>query len=353
MAEPKGSSGNEIRFVRRVIVTLALTALAIAIWHLRELLMLVFGAVVLATLFRALSEPLRRMLRLPDWAALTLAVALIVAAIGAAVVAFGPEIGAQVRGLVRNLPAAWQSLEDRISAFGIGPLPDSPPVLRGIWSNLGRFALSLGGALVTALLIIAGAIYFAAQPGLYRSGLVMLFPEHRRPLVDEALGDSGRALMLWLRGQMITMSVVGTLTGLGLWLIGMPSALALGLLAGLLDFVPFIGPITAAIPALLIAFNISGEMFLWTLALYVVVQQLEGNFLYPLVQSYEVGIPPALLLFALIAAGALFGWPGVLLAAPLTVVSYVLIKRLYVREVLHTPTEVPGEIPPKRRTRSA
>src|SRR4029453_13912062 len=241
----------------------------LALWQLRELLMMVFGSVVIATLFRALSDPLRRTLRLPDWVALTLAIALIASAVGAAVVMFGPEVAAQVRGLVRNLPAAWLSVEDSISEFGIGPLPESPPGLQGIWSNLGSFALSLGGALVTALLVIAGAIYFAAQPGLYRRGLVILVPEQRRALVDEALSDSGRALMLWLRGQLITMTVVGTLTGSGLWLLGMPLALTLGLLAGLLDFVPFIGPIAAAVPALLIAFNISGEMLLSTLALYV------------------------------------------------------------------------------------
>jgi predicted PurR-regulated permease PerM len=87
------------------------------------------------------------------------------------------------------------------------------------------------------------------------------------------------------------------------------------------------------------------ELGLWTLALYVLVQQIEGNFLYPLVQRYAVGIPPGLLLFALLASGLLFGLPGVLLGAPLTVVAYVLVKRLYVREALQTPTDVPGESP--------
>jgi predicted PurR-regulated permease PerM len=85
------------------------------------------------------------------------------------------------------------------------------------------------------------------------------------------------------------------------------------------------------------------EMGLWTLALYVLVQQVEGNFLYPVVQRYAVGIPPGLMLFALLAGGLLFGLPGVFLGAPLTVVIYVMVKRLYVREALQTPTDVPGE----------
>lgn len=342
-------AGSDARFVRRVIVTLALTALALALWQIRELLMLVFAAVVIATVFRTLADPLHRRLRLPEWAALSLTIALIMAGIGIAVAVFGPDVNAQVRRLGHSLPDAWRVLDERIGTLGLGTLSESLTGPQGVLPNLTNFALSLGEALVTALLVIAGAIYFAAQPQLYRDGLVMLFPPPRRALVDEALGDSGRALAMWLRGQLITMTVVGTLTGLGLWLIGVPSPLALGLLAGLLDFVPFVGPIAAAIPALLLAFGTSTEMGLWALALYIVIQQIEGNFLYPLVQRYAVGIPPALLLFALIGAGALFGWPGVLLGAPLTVVTYVLVKRLYVREALHTPTEVPGEEPAREK----
>lgn len=351
MADSKPSQDSEARFVRRVIIVLGLAGLAFAFWELRQLLMLVFGAVVIAAIFRALANPIRRHGKLPDWLALTLAIILIMAVIGAAFAAFGREVGRQAERLTDTLPAAWRAIEARLGNIDLGQISDALPG-PGDLAGLTSFALSLGGALATTLLVIAAAIYFAAQPEIYRRGLVLMVPKKGRELVDEALGDSGRALVMWLRGQLIIMSVVGTLTGLGLWLIGVPSPLALGLLAGLLDFVPFLGPIAAAIPALLIAFNLDFEMGLWTLALYVVVQQTEGNFLYPLVQRYAVGIPPGLQLFALLAAGLLFGLPGVLLGAPLTVVAYVLVKRLYVREALHTPTDVPGEVPgggkPKR-----
>jgi len=120
-------------------------------------------------------------------------------------------------------------------------------------------------------------------------------------------------------------------------------AFALGLIAGLLDFVPLIGPIVAAVPTLLLALSISPTTALWTGGLYLVVQQIEGNILSPLVQQRAVDLPPALLLFALLGFGSLFGAPGVILAAPLTVVVYVMVKRLYVREALGTPTNVPGE----------
>jgi predicted PurR-regulated permease PerM len=155
--------------------------------------------------------------------------------------------------------------------------------------------------------------------------------------------ESERALRLWLKGQAIAMVVVGLLTGLGLWALGMPSALTLGLLAGVLEFIPFAGPIIAAVPAILLALAVSPELALWVTLLYVAIQQFEGNLLTPLVQQYAVDLPGAVLLFSLIGFGTLFGTLGVILAAPLAVVTMVLVKRLYVIETLDTPTPIPGE----------
>ena len=146
--------------------------------------------------------------------------------------------------------------------------------------------------------------------------------------------ESERALRLWLKGQAIAMVVVGLLTGIGLWALGMPSAFALGLLAGVLEFIPFAGPIIAAVPAILLALAVSPELALWVMLLYFAVQQFEGNLLTPLVQQYAVDLPGVVLLFSLIGFGTLFGTLGVILAAPLAVVTMVLVKRLYVIETL-------------------
>ena len=139
------------------------------------------------------------------------------------------------------------------------------------------------------------------------------------------------------------MVAVGFLTWLGLALIGVPSALTLALLAGLLEFVPYVGPIVSAVPAVLLAFAASPEMAFWTALLFFGVQQFEGYVLEPLVQQHAVDLPPALLLFALVAGGLVFGLIGVLFAEPLTVMLFVMVKRLYVREALQTPTPIPGE----------
>lgn len=223
---------------------------------------------------------------------------------------------------------------------------DAVPGGSGVLSSVGRFAVSLGSGIADTLIVIVGGIYLAAQPGLYRRGTLKLVPAHRRALANEALEDSGRALGLWLKGQLISMIVVGLLVGAGLWLIGVPSALALGLLAAVLEFIPLVGPIVAALPALLVALTLGPETALWTLGLYLVVQQIEGNILQPVVQQYAVDLPAVILLFSLLGCGMLFGGLGIILAAPLTVVVYVLVKRLYVKEALGTPTHVPGEKQP-------
>jgi predicted PurR-regulated permease PerM len=140
------------------------------------------------------------------------------------------------------------------------------------------------------------------------------------------------------------MTVVAVLTTLGLWLIGVPGYLALGLLAGLAEFVPVVGAILAAVPGLLQALGQGGvELAAWAALVYLAVQQLQGNVVTPLVTRRMVSLPPALTLFAIIAFGLVFGPLGVLFAAPLAVVAFVAVKKLWVREALGEETDVPGE----------
>jgi predicted PurR-regulated permease PerM len=212
-----------------------------------------------------------------------------------------------------------------------------------MFSQVGGILMTIFGGIAHTLLVIAGGIYLAAQPDLYRKGLLKLVPKPSRGLAGDALDASGKALKLWLLGTFVSMALVGSLTAFGLWLIGVPSWLALGLLAGLFEFIPIIGPIAAAIPGVLLALTVGIDTFLWALALYILIQQMEGNVIQPLVQRYAVDLPPALLLFSVVAGGFLFGIIGIIFAAPLTVVAYVMVKRLYVREALDTETSLPHE----------
>jgi predicted PurR-regulated permease PerM len=303
---------------------------------------------VVASIFRAVADMICKYTRLPNGVSTALAILLVLGSLGALIALFGSQVGQQVASLRETLPAAWRTLEQRIGDIGLSEQLDRLVATvttpgGGSLSGFGRTLLSIGSGLADLLVVIFAGIYLATQPNFYRIGAIKLVPPARRKLAAEAMLESERALRLWLKGQAIAMVVVGLLTGFGLWFLGMPSALTLGLLAGVLEFIPFAGPIIAAVPAILLAVAVSPELALWVTLLYVGVQQFEGNLLTPLVQQYAVDLPGAVLLFSLIGFGTLFGTLGVILAAPLAVVTMVLVKRLYVIETLDTPTPIPGE----------
>jgi predicted PurR-regulated permease PerM len=197
--------------------------------------------------------------------------------------------------------------------------------------------------LANAVLVIFAGLYLAVDPSLYRRGLVALLPPRHRATAEDALTSTGRALRLWLLGQLVAMILVGVLTTLGLWLIGVPSALALGVIAALLEFVPFAGPILASIPAIALGLSESVTTGALVLGLYLAIQQVEGNLITPIVHQRAVDLPPALTMFAILAFGVLFGPLGILLATPLAVVGYVLVNRLWIAEALDEPVDLPGE----------
>ena len=344
LAKPPSSSDLQ-GFVARLLVAVGVLGLIWLAWHLRVLLLLVFGAMLVSVILRLVARPINRHLRIHPALALALAVLLVIAVIGTIFWFFGSEIASQARLLGETLPNAWQNLQLRLEAAGWGePFRRWLESARsGAVANLGRFALAAGNGVATTILVIVGGIYLAAQPGLYRDGLIKLVPARGRSLADQAVGDAGAALGLWLKGRLVSMAIVGVLTAAGLHLIGVPSWLALGLLSGLLEFIPFLGPFISAIPSVLLAFAASPQSAAWTIALYLAVQQIEGNLVEPMVQQRAVKIPPLILIFSLVAAGFLFGLGGVVLGAPLTVVIYVLVKRLYVREALGTETPLPTD----------
>jgi len=190
------------------------------------------------------------------------------------------------------------------------------------------------GAVGDAAVIIFVAIFTAANPTAYRDGLLSLVPKDRRPRFGDVLDDIGGMLRWWLIGQLCAMTAVGTATGLMLAAIGMPSALLLGLQAGILTFVPFLGPLVGGIAILLVAMAQGGTMVLWALGGYILIQSMEGYLLTPLVQQKTVDLRPLLTITAMILFGTLFGLLGVALATPLIAVIRLLVLRLYVDDAL-------------------
>ncbi len=337
---------GDLAFVRRVFIVVAVGALIAAIWALSDVLLLLFGAVLFAVMLHAVAAPLARHLRLGSRPALALAGALIVLVFAAAALFLGPELVTQMHNLFTTLPEASNRL---MAYFQLGTMADlikdgaAASALGGLASRIIVWSTTAAGALASLLLMIFGGIYLAVNPRLYRDGLVKLVPPAVQANVSATLDDGGEALKRWLAGQVIAMLLVGVFTGVGLWLAGVPSAFALGFIAGLAEFVPLIGPILAAIPALLIASTQDWQTVLLALAVLVVVQQVESNLISPLVADRMVSIAPAVGLFAVVAMGVLFGPLGLLLGFPLAIVFDVAVRRLYVRDTLGERVQIMGK----------
>ncbi len=306
---------------------------------LASLLLLVFGAVIVAVILRSLADPLVRRLRLPDGLAVfasVLSVALIIAAV---VALFGSQIAQQVEALSARLPQGWDEVRSNIEAQ-----PYGAELLRqaqGLSSKVGqaflfaqRFATGVAGGLASLGLVVVAGVYLAIEPARSREGVLSMFPKDRRERLREVMNACGRSLKGWLRAQLFSMFLVGAVTGVGLAAIGVPAALGLGLLTGLAQFVPIVGPVAAAIPALLVAATGGWQTVTMTLALYLVVSQLEANIITPMVQKNMASLPVVLGVFAVVGIGSLFGPLGVLFATPLALVLLTVVTMLYRQDVL-------------------
>ena len=191
--------------------------------------------------------------------------------------------------------------------------------------------------------MLVGGIYLAANPRMHVHGVARLLPPARRVTVLRAMHDTGNALRLWLIGQGVVMLSMGLMMWAAYAWLGLPSAAALALIAALADFVPFIGPILGALPALVIASTIDMQTLPWTLGAVVVAQQIENYALMPFVQRRAVKLPPFIGLFSIVVFGTLFGLIGIILAVPLAVAVMTLVQRLWVKGVLDEQAEVLGQ----------
>jgi len=319
----------------RLLAAVLLVALA---WTVRDTLLLVFGAVVVAVLLRALAAPLVRRAGIGPRPAVLVVVLALVAVLGLGLWLVGAPLAEQLQTLRGALPEAWAALRAWVQK-----LPAGERVLQWLaglgqaqapWKNIAAVATAVAGALSSLVLIMLMGVYLALDARRYREGMLRLFSPGRRPQIGSALDATGQALTRWLLGQAVMMVVVGVAVAVGLSLLGMPMALALGLIAGLLEFVPFFGPIASGVLAVLVAFVQGPQQALYVALLFFALQQIEESAMVPLVQRWAVSLPPVLGLAGVLVFGTLFGPLGVVLGTPLTVVGMVLVERLYVRQGL-------------------
>jgi predicted PurR-regulated permease PerM len=321
------------------------------IWIAGNVLLIIFAGILFAVLLHGASNRLAKWLPLPHGASLALVLLLMVIILGSAGYFLAPRVAEQIDPLINTLPASLQRLRSYLEQYAwidrilqtVPPAQEMLSNMSGVLMQARVFFSGVLGVIANFVIILFVGIYLAAQPHVYINGFLKIVPKRSRPHGQAVFQELGITLELWLFGKLLSMLVVGVASAIGLMLLGVPLAITLGVIAGLLDFIPYLGPILAGVPAILMAFSESPTTALYVFFLFVAIQSGESYLLQPLVERQTVSLPPALTITMQMLFAVPFGLLGVALASPLTAVLFVLIAMLYVRDVLDDPVETPGE----------
>jgi predicted PurR-regulated permease PerM len=339
-------ASSEWSYLRRLLITLAVIGLAYAAWQTAGILLLLFASILLSLLLAGLADTLSTRTPLGYRWSLAVVLLLVLGSLGGFLAFFGTQLNTQIDEIFSRAPEAVDAAGRQFGIDGAyAQLTEafSSNTSGQLLSHAARMGYTLIGIVADVALVVITAVYFAADPQLYRDGAVKLLPPSQQDRVRDAMSMTASALRLWFLGQLVSMVLVGMLSALAFSFIGVPSAVGLGVIAGVTNFIPIVGPFLGAVPAVLFAFTAGVEPVLWTVAAILLIQQIEGYVIMPLVQRRAVDVPPAVVLFAIAAFGALFGWLGVIFAMPLAVTTMVLVQKLWVRDTLGEAARIPGE----------
>lgn len=330
-------------------------ALAIAVyimWQIRQLLLLLFTAVVLANALNILVKKFQKWGIKRGYAVL-LAVLLFLTSLISFFWLIVPSFVEQFQELIVRVPEGIQQLNLWIYDLAyrlnlreylpnLGDLVNQliqqlQPILAGGWAFLGgglTFLNTFSGILLNLLLVFILTLMLLANPRPYRQGFIRLFPSFYRRRVDEILVLCDLALQGWLTGILFNMLVITILSFIGLLILRIPLAFAQAMLTGILTFIPNVGPTLSVLSPMTIALLDGPWKSLAVLIVYVIIQQVESNLLTPLVMAQQVSLLPAVTLLAQVFFATFFGFLGLLIALPLTVIGQVWIKEVLIKDIL-------------------
>lgn len=321
---------------------IAIVVALIVVWYTRDVLLLAFAGVLLAVSFRTMARWVHARIGIPTGLALAGVVLLLVGGTVTIFWARGPVIASELDALREEVPRAAAAVAARLDSSEWGHrLVEELPTLDEVLPDARSFISRATGvvsrtfsALTTFVIVLFLGIAFAATPRPYVEGVLALVPARKVPRAREVLQRLEATLWWWMVGRVVSMLVVAVSTGVGLWLLGIPLAFTLAFIAGLLTFIPNIGPILAALPAVLLGLAQSPRMALYVILLYAGVQAFESYVIAPVVDRKTVALPPALTVIAQLLLLSVAGILGASLATPLAAVSVVIVTMLYVNDVL-------------------
>ncbi|MBW4687674.1 MAG: AI-2E family transporter [Komarekiella atlantica HA4396-MV6] len=325
------------------------------LWQIRQLVLLLFTAVVLAVAINQLVWRFQQSGVKRVWA-VWLSLGMIVTLLVGVFLLIVPPFIQQFQELVVLLPTGVDQiqrginwLEERIPQIYLPEIPDINGLIEQIqpWvTNLLQRAIALFSTSITAilefLLVIVLTLMLLVNPQPYRRAFVRVFPGFYRSRVEEILSRCAEGLGAWTIGALIEMVFIGVLCGLGLWILQVPLVLAHAVLAGLLNFIPNIGPTLSVVLPMAIAFLDAPWKAGAVIILYVIIQNIESYWLTPTVMAKQVALLPAMTLTAQIVFVTLFGALGLLMAIPLAVIAKIWIQEVLFKDILDKWRQVPS-----------
>lgn len=326
-------------------VILVLAVLGVA-WAAGSVVLLVFLAVILASGLQPVISWLRSHLPIGRGATILLVYgAFLLVVIGMAVVIVPASIG-QFERTIASLPPffedakAWASeLRPAALATGITSLIDAaantfaPADIVPEDEEVVEVGLTIVEALITVVTLLTVVYFWLTEHARLQRYVLAFVPQHRRARARDLWNQAETRLGMWVRGQLMLMAAIGVGTGIAYTLLGVPSAILLGLIAALAEAVPIVGPLLGAIPAIVVAATVSPELALIVAGVYAVLQFIEGNVLVPIVMRNTVGISPFLVILSVLAGAAAGGFLGALLAVPIAATAEILLEGFQARDV--------------------
>ena len=345
-AERKDTAQHALVYVA---IAVAVVVILVLLWYAIDVVLLAFVGVLAAILLRAPADWLAQRFGWSEAWSLALVGAVLLGILIAGGALFGRGILSQALALVDRIPEIIEGFKQELGKSELGSRFVAFADMSGMFSSGGVQVLGRGlgligstfGVVANVLIVVFFAVFMAAQPRMYVEGALHLVARKKRDRVREVLYEIGRVLRRWLVGQTVLAVCVAILTGAGLVLLGAPFPFALALLAGMMEFVPYIGPFLAAIPAVMVAFANGPELALYVALLFIGVQLVESYVLAPLVQQRAVHLPPGAILFAQVLMGAIVGALGVAVATPLAAAIMVAVGMLYVEDALDDQNATP------------
>ncbi len=348
-------------FIQKIAIAALFAVVLLTLWNGAEVFLLIFAGFLLAVFLRGLSKFVCRYTPLSENWALALILVVIAGLSWLGVWLLFDSMQSEFDELSRQLPEAFEQARQKIAEYPLGKrivehIPSPQQIVDNQSANLfGRvtgFFSTAFNTIVNVVIVLITAIYFAFSPNLYKEGIVKLVPKKGEKRTREIIETIVFTLRRYLLGTFVSVTINGVITAVGLSLLGVPFAIPLGIITAIFNIVPNIGPIAASVPAILLAFSISPTKALYVALLYLALQNIDGFVTTPLVQQRAVAIAPVLIIAAQLLLALLFGFLGLLLAVPLVSVVFVLIKMIYVEDILNRRVEVKGEDEAKKVVKS-